>query len=150
MLEGILPWWWVALAILLAAIEMLTVTTLLVWSAAAAVLTAVALWLMPGLGWPQQLAIFASLSIVFTFAGRTLVGRLGLGREGATLNRRAAQLIGREAVVVAFDGHEGQVSVDGVQWPARLDGEGPPPAPGDRVRVVAAEGIVVRVRPVRG
>ena len=30
---GISPWWWVALAILLAAIEMLTVTTLLVWSA---------------------------------------------------------------------------------------------------------------------
>ena len=41
------PWWWVALAILLGAIEMLTPTTVLVWSALAALVTALALWLAP-------------------------------------------------------------------------------------------------------
>ena len=33
LLDGISPWWWVALAILLAAVEMVTITTVLVWSA---------------------------------------------------------------------------------------------------------------------
>ena len=147
-LDGISPWWWVALAILLAAIEMLTVTTLLVWSASAAFLTAVVLWLMPGLGWAAQLAIFASLSIVFTFAGRALVQRYGYGERASTLNRRAAQLVGRDGVVLSFEFDEGKVNVDGVPWPARLPEGTPTPAPGDRVRVTAADGIVVWVTPI--
>ena len=143
---GISPWWWVALAILLAAVEMLTATTLLVWSAAAAALTAVALWLAPGLGWAVQVALFAGLSIVLTLAGRALVGRLGGGAEESGLNRRAAQVVGREATVVGFEGGEGQVVVDGVPWPARLEAGATAPAAGERVLVTAADGIVVRVR----
>jgi inner membrane protein len=151
LLEGISPWWWVALAILLAAIEMLTPTTLMIWSALAALVTAAALWLAPELGWAVQIAIFALLSIAFTFAGRALFRSYGDGKDSAAgLNRRAAQLIGREAVVLAFAAREGEVTVDGVQWPARLDGEAATPAPGDRVRVVAADGIVVRVQPLSG
>ena len=47
-----------------------------------------------------------------------------------------------------FDGDEGKVTVDGIPWPARLDGRSSPPAAGDRVEVVAADGIVVWVRPL--
>jgi membrane protein implicated in regulation of membrane protease activity len=149
LLDGISPWWWVALAILLGAIEMLTVTTVLVWSAAAAFVTALALWTVPDLSGAVQVALFGGLSIAFTFAGRALVDRYGLGRDAAArLNRRAEQLVGREAVVLGFDFGDGQVSVDGVQWPARLEEGAPTPSPGDRVRVTATDGIVVRVRPL--
>ena len=147
-LDGISPWWWVALAILLAAAEMLTVTTVLVWSAGAALVTAIALWAAPGLGWAPQVALFAALSIAFTFAGRWLVDRFGRREGGVKLNRRAEQLIGREGVVLGFEHGEGKVDVDGVPWPARLEGPAPMPAPGERVRVVAADGIVVWVRPL--
>jgi membrane protein implicated in regulation of membrane protease activity len=141
------PWWWVALAILLGAIEMLTPTTVLVWPAAAAFVTALVLWLVP-LGLAAQVALFALLSIVFTLAGRALLPRRLQGEDGSTLNRRADQVLGREAVVVAFDHGDGQVTVDGVPWPARLEpGSGVPEA-GDRVLVTGAEGIVIRVRPV--
>jgi inner membrane protein len=149
LLQGISPWWWVALAILLAAIEMVTITTMLIWSALAAMLTALALWAMPSLGGAQQIALFASLSIAFTFAGRWAFDRYGRRRDGASrLNRRAEQLVGREGVVVAFDRGEGKVEVDGVPWPARLEAMSPVPAPGDRVRILAADGIVVWVEPV--
>jgi inner membrane protein len=141
------PWWWVALAILLGAVEMLTPTTVLVWSAAAALVTALALWLTP-LGISAQVALFAVLSIVFTFAGRALVSRRLQPDDGSTLNRRADQVVGREAVVVAFDHGEGQVTVDGVPWPARLEAGNMVPEAGDRVLVTAADGIVVRVRPI--
>ena len=138
-----------ALAILLAAAEMVTVTTVLISSAIAALVTAICLWLAPGLSGAGQIAIFGLLSIVFTFVGRALVARYGDGAKGTgTLNRRAAQLIGREAVVTEFSAQEGQVTVDGMPWPARLrDGAGPL-GPGDRVRVVAADGIVVWVTPL--
>ena len=114
------PWWWVALAILLGAIEMLTPTTVLVWSALAALVTA------PCSGWrrsgsPRRWRSSRSLSIVFTFAGRALFQRRRPQDDGSTLNRRADQVLGREAVVVAFDHGDGQVTVDGVPWPARLE-----------------------------
>jgi membrane protein implicated in regulation of membrane protease activity len=148
LLEDISPWWWVALAILLAAAEMVTVTTVLVWSAGAALVTALALWAAPGLGGAQQIALFGALSIAFTFAGRWLVDRFGRRGDGVKLNRRAEQLVGRDGVVLVFEHGEGKVDVDGVPWPARLEGPARTPAPGERVRVVAADGIVVWVRPL--
>lgn len=147
-LDGISPWWWLAAAILLAALEMVTVSTVFIWSALAALVTGLWLWASPGLPGTWQVASFAVLSIVFTFGGRAVVGRFGDGAGTTNLNRRAEQIVGREAVVLSFDRGEGQVSVDGVPWPARLDGPPRDLAPGDRVRVAAADGIVVIVRPV--
>ena len=147
-LQGISPWWWVALAILLAAVEMVTVTTVIVWSALAALVTATALWVAPGMGGAEQVALFAGCSIAFTFAGRALVGRWGEQEEVGKLNRRAEQIVGREAVVDRFDHGEGQVIVDGVPWPARLEEGAATPGIGERVRIVAVDGIVVWVRPV--
>jgi membrane protein implicated in regulation of membrane protease activity len=148
-LAGISPWWWIALAILLAAAEMLTVTTVLMGAAGAALATGLALWLAPGLGGAEQVALFAALTIVLTFAGRALVARYGQpGGPPTALNRRADRLVGREAVVVSFRFGEGQVTIDGVPWPARLDEGAASPEPGSRVRVVATDGIVVRVRAV--
>jgi len=147
-LQGISPWWWVALAILLAAVEMVTVTTVVVWSALAALVTALALWAAPGMGGAEQVALFAGCSIAFTFAGRALVGRYGKQEEVGHLNRRAAQIVGREAVVDRFDHGEGQVIVDGMPWPARLEEGAATPAVGERVRIVSVDGIVVRVRPL--
>jgi membrane protein implicated in regulation of membrane protease activity len=147
-LDGISPWWWIALAILLGALEMVTVTTLALWSALAALLTAVALWLAPGLGWAGQIAIFGGLSIGLIFLSRWLFDRQGRGDDPLKLNRRADRLVGRDAVVVSFEGGEGKVEVDGIPWPARLEGALPTPAPGERVRILAADGIVVWVRPL--
>lgn len=148
LLQGISPWWWVALAILLAAVEMVTVTTVVVWAALAAFVTALALWAAPGMGGAGQVALFAGCAIAFTLVGRALVGRWGRQEEVGHLNRRAAQIVGREAVVDRFDHGEGQVTVDGVPWPARLEDGAATPAVGARVRIVSVDGIVVRVRPV--
>ena len=138
-----------ALAILLAAAEMVTITTVLVWAAVAALVTALPLWLAPGLGGYQQIGIFAALSIVFFFVGRALVARFGQPGGGSTkLNRRAQALVGREAVVEPPSCTEGKVTVDGVPWPARLDPGALPPSAGDRVRIVATDGITMVVQPL--
>jgi inner membrane protein len=149
MLQGISPWWWVALAVLLAAGEMLTVSTVLLWSALAAMIVAVLLWVIPDLSGALQIAIFSILSILLTFGGRAVFARVGGGiEERNQLNQRSAQLVGREAKVIRFDFHEGMVEVDGVPWPARLDGPRRKIAPGEIVQVTAADGVVLWVRPL--
>ena len=67
----------------------------------------------------------------------------------ARLNRpRRASSSAARASSLAFDRGEGKVDVDGVPWPARLEAMAPVPAPGERVRILAADGIVVWVKPV--
>jgi inner membrane protein len=149
LLDGIAPGWWLALAVLLAGLEALTVTMHLIWPALAAALTALVLWLVPGLGGAAQLGLFALVTMALVLAGRGLFGRYlrPRGGEAGGLNRRAAALVGREAVVESFGAHDGRVKVDGVLWPARQDGARPP-APGARVRVTGAEGMVLRVEAI--
>lgn len=146
LLGGISPWWWIAFAIALGALEMVTVTTYLIWPALAAFLTGLFMWLIPDLSGGGQVTFFAIWTMVFLVVGRTLVQRSDAARRsGGTLNRRADQLVGREAVVESFEFHEGKVVIDGVPWPARLEGSRTPEI-GERVRVIAADGIVVWVK----
>lgn len=146
LLTGISPWWWIAFAIALMGLEMVTVTTYLVWPALAAFLTGLFMWLIPDLSGGGQITFFALWTIVFLTLGRTLVQRNDRrGDAAGRLNRRADQLVGRDAIVESFDFHEGKVVIDGVPWPARLEGSRTPEI-GERVRVIAADGIVVWVK----
>ncbi len=145
LLEGISPLWWLAAALLLLGIEALTVTTYLLWPALAATALAAILWLNPALSGIGQIGAFAILTIVFILIGRPVASRFRGGDGARKLNRRADNLVGREAVVETFHWHEGQVNIDGVVWPARLEGRKSPEI-GERVRVIAADGIVVWVK----
>ena len=121
-----------ALAILLAAAEMVTITTVLdLGGGGRAHHRAACSGSPPGLGGYEQIGIFAALSIVFFFVGRALVARFGQpgGDEAAPSTARAQQLVGREGVVASFERTEGKVTVDGVPWPARLDAGAATPAP---------------------
>jgi membrane protein implicated in regulation of membrane protease activity len=129
--------------------------------ALAAAGTALALALVPGLSGEAQTALFAALSVVFTFVGRAALRRPGVARPG--LNRRASALTGRRARVVGdFATGIGAVEIDGLRWRARLDvgaegegegdgadGQAGPPAPreGDMVAILGADGVVLRVAP---
>ncbi|WP_424931427.1 NfeD family protein [Amaricoccus macauensis] len=145
LLTGISPLWWVAIALFLLGLEAVIVSTHLLWPALAAFGVALALWAVPEMSGIGQIGLFAALTIAFVVIGRTIPGRFGRGEDGKPLNRRTEGLIGREAVVETFHWHEGQVNIDGVVWPARLDGRKSPEI-GERVKVIAADGIVVWVR----
>jgi len=145
-LDQVSPWWWIAAAIALAAADMVIAPAVLVWAALAAFVVAIALWLVPGMSVAGQLGLFAALSILSIFGGRALSGRFGeAGEATRALNRRAEGLVGREALVLSFDFHEGRVEIDGIPWNARLEGE-KTPAIGSRVKVIAADGTTVWVR----
>lgn len=148
-LEGLSPWWWVAAAFAIGALEMLTGTAVLIWVGLAALLMAVLAAFAPGLSGEAQITVFAALSVGLTFSGRWCIGRFGDGGEThKTLNRRSKHLIGRTAKVLDFDAgtQTGAVEVEGMRW--RSNWEGGPSKVGETVRIRTAKGMTLTVEPI--
>lgn len=145
-LDGASPWWWVALAIAIGAVEMLTFTYFLIWLSLAALAVGGISAVIPMTGQGQIIA-FAVLSILFTVAGRFYLRRTRQKpSDSPKLNRRSDKLIGREGKALDdFDRNEGVVLVDDVRWRARLAiGEA---RKGDAVVVIDADGMQLICEP---
>ncbi len=120
-LDGASAWWWIAFAIALGAVEMLTFTYFLIWIALAALAVGLTMVVVP-LGGQEQVVAFAVLSILFTVAGRFAVKKMRqTPSDTPGLNRRSEKLIGRKGKALAdFENDEGLVVIDDVRWRARL------------------------------
>ena len=143
-LETLSPWWWVALGVALGALEMVVFSFTLIWPGIAAIVMAILAWIAPGITGEIQVAIFAILSIVLMFVGRSLVKKFGDGEPLTNLNNRSAQIIGRQAKVVGFDLGAGHVEIDGLRWVANWP-EGQSAEVGQVVKIIAADGMSVQV-----
>lgn len=144
-LNGISPWWWVAAALALGTIEILTFSFFLIWPAIAAFLVAIFMWIFPEMSGAAQMLIFAVLSAVLTLVGRQWVMTRKPTSENPGLNNRASALIGRNAVLIEdFSGTAmGNVEVDGIRWRARLESEAATAKTGASLRIMSADGMVL-------
>ena len=138
-------WFWWALALVLFALEALLPGTFMLWLGFAAVGTGIVRLLLPGLDLSVQWALFSILALVSVWLGwRYKRTHRDAGTDQPTLNRRGAQLVDRvfplEQAIV--DGR-GRVKVGDALWLV----EGPELAAGTRVRVVAVNGLLLRVVP---
>lgn len=120
-LDGASAWWWIAFAIALGAVEMLTFTYFLIWIALAALTVGLTMAVIP-LGGQEQVVAFAVLSILFTVAGRFALKKMRqTPSDTPGLNRRSEKLIGRKGKALSdFENDEGLVVIDDVRWRARL------------------------------
>lgn len=144
-LQGISPWWWVAFALALGAVEMATMSFFMIWPALAALCVGGFLAIAPQMSGTSQIVVFAGLGILFTFSGRYLMGRYGDGGDGLPgLNDRATQLVGRHGTVLECDGSEGAIEVEGIRWRA-LWPKGQTAKAGDRVLITGANGMTLDV-----
>lgn len=137
------PFWvWLAIGLLLLAIEAMTSTEWLLWPAVSAGLVAVLTVVGVRLGFPIEVAIFAILTVAMTLASRRLVGRAN--PTGPDINDRESRLIGQRArVVEGFVAGRGRVFVSGAEWPAVLTGQAP--QAGQDVIVQAVSGSLLEV-----
>lgn len=140
--EGLLYWHWWVVGLLLMAAEAFFPGAFFLWIGLAALLTGVALWIVPGLSLLVQVLLFAVLSI----GSVLLVRRLRLRRTEtpgeSRLNERARLYEGRTFTLEApIVNGIGQVRVDDGQWRAA----GPDLPAGSRVRVLAVEGATLKV-----
>ena len=132
---------WVVLAIAAAIIEISVPQFGVIFVSLAALAAAGVAWLGPGL--PLQLAVFiVTLAVSLTLLRPRMMAKIS---AAPGVPSRTGALIGREGVVthdIEATVGAGRVNVGGEDWAARA----PSPLPaGTRIRVVAADGIVLEV-----
>lgn len=135
-------WTWLAIALVLAVLELLAPGVVFLWLAIAAGATAAFAFTMPALGWPVHLSIFAILAVIVTWAGKRYVKQNQTPSENETLNKRGAQLIGKEFTLIeAVENGEGRVKIGDSPWRVY----GPDLAKGTRVRIMTVDGARLEV-----
>ncbi|GLQ36085.1 hypothetical protein GCM10007939_23690 [Amylibacter marinus] len=148
-LNGISPWWWLALALALGALEMATFSLFLIWPAVSALIMAVLLALVPDMSPASQISIFATVAILSTIVGRFLFLRYGDGggTDNQDLNNRGARFIGRDAKVLEFSNGHGVVEIEGMRWRAQWN-PNEVSAVDEQVRITHANGLLLSVEPI--
>ncbi|MGH8492185.1 MAG: NfeD family protein [Moraxellaceae bacterium] len=138
--------WWLGFAITLLIAELLTGTLLFLFLSAGASLLVLLTWGFDISGSTQAI-VFAIAAVVLVVAWRKFRPNPGdkvEQRAGASgLNNRLAGFVGREAVLEeSVSNGQGRIRLDDSYWNVR--GEDLPA--GSRVRIVAVEGMILRVQ----
>jgi membrane protein implicated in regulation of membrane protease activity len=135
------PWAWFVVGLVLLALELVVPGGWFLWLGAAGIVTGLTAFI-PGVGWPFQVTIFGVLALVIV-VGWTMISR---NRKPTSdrplLNQRAEVFIGHEGVIdePITQGY-GRLRLGDSVW--RI--AGPDLAAGAKVRVVGAEGAVLKV-----
>lgn len=138
-------WFWAGLALALFAAEALLPGAFLLWLGFAAAALVLVVLVLPDLGLVAQCIVFGLLALASAGLGWKLRGQRVERNDSPLLNRRSAQLVGRTLPLVQpIINGRGQVRIDDAYWVV----EGPDLPEGTRVRVIAADTMLLRVVPV--
>jgi hypothetical protein len=136
---------WLAGALMLAIAELIAPGFFLIFVAAAAAVTGFVLLAFPGMHVITQVVLFALFSAAAITLGRGWYQRLRGTTSQPGLNDRTGKLIGKTVEVCeAIVAGEGRVRVGDGAWSA----QGPDTPVGSLVRIVGAEGTMLRVEPI--
>lgn len=134
---------WAAVALLLFAAETMAPGAFMLWMGFAAVVVFIGVLVVPGIPLLAQVAAFVVLSFVSIQIYRTWFRGKGRQSDKPLLNRRAEQLVGTVTVLdQAIEGERGRVRIDDAFWAV----DGPDLPVGTRVRVVAVNGMTLKVQ----
>ncbi|HVJ37153.1 MAG TPA: NfeD family protein [Stenotrophomonas sp.] len=134
---------WAALALLLFAAEALAPGAFMLWMGFAATVVFVAVWVIPDIPLLIQAVAFGVLSFISVQVYRTWFRRGERPSDRPLLNRRAEQLVGRVVILdQAISGGRGRAKIDDAFWVV----DGPDLAAGSAVRIVAVDGMTLKVQ----
>lgn len=136
---------WSALAVALFAAEALAPGAFMLWMGIAAAVMVLLVWVFDGMSVLLQVILFVVLSFVSIQVYRTWFRKRARQSDQPLLNRRAEQMIGRVVILeqAIVDGN-GRAKVDDALWVVA----GPDSPAGSRVRVVAVDGMTLKVQDV--
>lgn len=134
---------WAALAVALFAAEALAPGAFMLWMGIAAAAVFLSVWAFEGMTVLTQVILFVVLSFVSIQIYRTWFRKRDRQSDQPLLNRRAEQLVGRvvELEQAIIDG-SGRAKVDDGLWVVA----GPDLPVGSRVRIVAVDGMTLKVQ----
>ena len=134
---------WAVVALLLFAAETLAPGAFMLWMGFAAVAVFLSVLLLPGIPVLAQVAAFVVLSFVSIQVYRKWFRKAARESDQPLLNRRAQQNIGLVAPLdQAIVAGRGRIKLGDAFWVV----EGPDLAAGTPVRVVAVDGMVLKVQ----
>jgi len=136
-------WSWIVGGLVLLALELVLPGGVLIWLGAAALVTGF-LSMFVSIYWPLQFVIFGVLALIAIWLWLRFRGP-GIVSDRPFLNQRAQRYVGREVVLdePIQDGN-GRLYLDDTTWRVH----GPDLAAGAKVKIVDAEGAVLRVEAV--
>ena len=136
-------WNWMILAAILFVLEVMSPGIFLMWFGVAASATALIMFRYD-IAWQWQLIWFCGLSLVSVLLAAKYLRKHPLDSERPLLNERAVQLIGQSFVLIdpIVDG-KGSIKTGDTIWRV----EGPELPKGARIKVVGANGTVLKVVP---
>ena len=143
-LEEATYWGWWIFGILLILLEIAAPGAVFMWMAIAAAIVGGVVFFAPELSWQYQFLIFAVLSVSSILITRRYLKTNPIETDRPSLNKRGSQYIGRVFTLAEpiVDGR-GRLHVDDTMWKI----EGPDLAIGEKVRVAAVDGVVLKVEP---
>ena len=134
---------WAALAVILFAAEAMAPGAFMLWMGFAATAVFLVVWAYDGLAVLMQVVLFVALSFVSIQIYRTWFRRRARPSDQPLLNRRAEQMVGRVVVLdQAIANGTGRAKVDDAFWVVA----GPDLPAGSHVRVVAVDGMTLKVQ----
>jgi membrane protein implicated in regulation of membrane protease activity len=138
------PWAWFVLGLVLLALELVVPGGYFLWLGSAGIVTGL-LTFIPGLTWPWQFTIFGVLALAIVIGWTVITRNRRAITDSPYLNQRADRFVGHEAVIdePIKDGF-GRLTLGDSIW--RI--AGPDLAAGQKVRVVGADGAVLKVEAV--
>lgn len=138
-------WWhWWVLAVLFIILEVFSPAAFFMWMGFAAAITGLVALTVP-INWETQFLLFAAVSVAAILIGRTWFRRHPIASDKPALNERGQELIGRTAVVEnPIVNGKGRIHLGETTWGV----SGPDAPAGSKVRIIAAEGAVLKVEPV--
>jgi membrane protein implicated in regulation of membrane protease activity len=140
-------WNWVALGLVLLALEIVVPGIFMLWFGLAAIVIGTITIMLGNVSfwpWEAQVIVFLALAIVLAYFGKRLTDR-GNESDQPLLNQRGAQMFGRTAVLTepVTEGF-GRIQLDGVSWRVA----GPDLPVGSRVKVIShTDGGTLAIEP---
>jgi len=145
LLQQIEYWHWLTLALALLVLEVFAPGVVFLWLGLAAGAVGLLFYLDPALSWQDQFLAFAVLGLASVALGRWWLGRHPIQTDEPQLNRRGEQYVGRVFTLAApIVNGEGKVRVDDTTWKVH----GPDLPAGEKIRVTAVDGVVLRIKRV--
>jgi len=137
-------WNWLIAGLVLLGIELLAPGIFMLWLGIAAIAVGLISFAIDW-SWQAQVITFAVLSLAMVPLWRRFAAKSREDENNVFLNRRAAELVGREFTLdKPIVGGVGSVRVDDTVWRVT----GPDCAAGARVRIVKAHGASLSAEPV--
>jgi len=137
------PWVWMILAAMLFVLELISPGIFFMWFGVAAAITGLIVFRYD-MSWQWQLVSFAVLSLITVLLANRYLRQNPLESERPLLNERAVQLVGQsfELLDPIVDGR-GSIKTGDTIWRV----EGPELPVGARIKVVGADGTLLKVVP---